>query len=478
MIKTNAAATKDGMAHPVKVVRRDQHRLALRRTLSFLAVVVVVVCAALWALAVYINAQLHNTRIQNLAEAGSLYIEGFLSDHARDIVAGSLSGAEQLHELTETLNRVALGSELDALVIWDLQGQLLFASNRTHEENVSGTPEFTTAMAGKVSVKEVFGHDADVAHMVSPPYVEVFAPIRNDLSGEIIAIGEIYIDATGLLVEKQSAESTVWYGVLAVALGLIALTLFIAIQRFRLLKQLEAMRQLLVQNRRLKRVADQARISANQSNEELLNLLGAEIHDGPIQMLALLMLINDKDDATMQKSAGMSRHELTENIMLELRQISTGLILPEIKGLPLKDALLLAVSRHEELTGAKVNVAFSDLPRTVELPLAICLYRFIQEGLANANRHTASRSSETVTGYASADRIHLIVSDTGQAPDTVDRPAEPHRSLGLQGIRNRLAVFGGVVELKRNAHGGMDLALTVLATPNSVANRAIAGQIN
>ena len=125
------------------------------------------------------------------------------------------------------------------------------------------------------------------------------------------------------------------------------------------------MRQLLVQNRRLKRVADQARISANQSNEELLNLLGAEIHDGPIQMLALLMLINDKDDATMQKSAGMSRHELTENIMLELRQISTGLILPEIKGLPLKDALLLAVSRHEELTGAKVNVAFSDLPRVL-----------------------------------------------------------------------------------------------------------------
>ena len=94
-----------------------------------------------------------------------------------------------------------------------------------------------------------------------------------------------------------------------------------------------------------------ARLEAASSNENLLARIGQDLHDGPIQLVSLLMLKLTDPTASRSDSIGSSRvHDstiepLTKRILAELRNISTGLVLPELEGLTPNEILLLAVQK-------------------------------------------------------------------------------------------------------------------------------------
>ena len=69
------------------------------------------------------------------------------------------------------------------------------------------------------------------------------------------------------------------------------------------------------------------RMNASKSNENLLNSIGADIHDGPVQLLSALLLKPHDVDLVRQ---------LARQVLDELREISGGLVLPELEPLPLK----------------------------------------------------------------------------------------------------------------------------------------------
>jgi signal transduction histidine kinase len=100
--------------------------------------------------------------------------------------------------------------------------------------------------------------------------------------------------------------------------------------------------------------------------------------------------------ATKQPEAGSgSAHDqtiepLTRRILTELRNISTGLVLPELGGLTPNEIIRLAVQNHEEATGTKVSRQIGDLPTNLTRAVTLCLYRIAQEGLNNAFHHGKS----------------------------------------------------------------------------------------
>ena len=122
---------------------------------------------------------------------------------------------------------------------------------------------------------------------------------------------------------------------------------------------------LAAQNDRLRRVADDARLEAANSNENLLARIGQDLHDGPIQLVSLLML-KLTDPSSHQQAAsgshGSGAQALTSRILAELRDISTGLVLPQLEGLTPNEILRLAVQNHEDATGTKVSSQIGDLP--------------------------------------------------------------------------------------------------------------------
>lgn len=81
------------------------------------------------------------------------------------------------------------------------------------------------------------------------------------------------------------------------------------------------------------------------------------------------------------------------------------------------------------------------------------IYRVIQEGLTNIAKHAAGAKHVSVTISASENRLHLTIEDDGRGFD----PAAPSSRLGLAGMRERLLLVGGELEIESSVNAGTTL---------------------
>lgn len=100
-------------------------------------------------------------------------------------------------------------------------------------------------------------------------------------------------------------------------------------------------------------------------------------------------------------------------------------------------------------SGLDVRVQVNGDP--VELPAGLDLagYRIVQEGLTNALRHSGARTASVVLTYGE-DRLDVAVEDDGHG--FVPAPDRPP-GIGLIGIRERVAHYGGTVEVTSGPEG-------------------------
>jgi hypothetical protein len=168
-----------------------------------------------------------------------------------------------------------------------------------------------------------------------------------------------------------------------------------------------------------------------------------------------------------------SRHDpsvqaLTTRILTELRDISTGLVLPQLEELTANEILQLAVRNHEDMTATKVDCKIGDLPDDLATPVAVCLYRIVQEGLNNAFHH-AKAKGQRVEVSADTQWVLVAVSDSG--PGLASNDDENSRSrigLGIAGLQNRVEALQGTFELLSQRGKGTQIRakLPITRTPN------------
>ena len=108
------------------------------------------------------------------------------------------------------------------------------------------------------------------------------------------------------------------------ALGLTGCLVLLAARQRDLVRNLAVVQAQAAQNRDLRDYADQARLQASQANEDLLNRLGAELHDGPLQMLTLLSLVQSSGKEVELEGRGLTSRDLIARTMTDLRTISAG----------------------------------------------------------------------------------------------------------------------------------------------------------
>ncbi len=82
----------------------------------------------------------------------------------------------------------------------------------------------------------------------------------------------------------------------------------------------------------------------------------------------------------------------------------------------------------------------------------LAAYRVVQEGLTNALRHAGAAQARVVVRYA-PDALELTVEDDGRG-----MPAEPGVGHGLVGVRERVALYGGTLDVGPGNGGGVRLA--------------------
>jgi hypothetical protein len=319
-------------------------------------------------------------------------------------------------------------------------------------------------------------HDDDYLpqRLLGQRLFEIYAPIRENGSSRIIAVAEVYESAEGLVRAVRRAWMQSWIVVGALSLGMLSLLVrivrrgsqIIEVQDADSRERISELSRLLRQNEELRRDIDRLHKRSVDRNERVLRRVGAELHDGPAQMIGLALLRLDAlrpvSNGNKYPTALPTRPDELETIrsalqesLTEIRNISSGLALPAIDRLSPADALVSVVQAHERRTGTHVSLELEQLPAELSLELKTCLYRFVQEGLNNAYRH-AQGAGQAVKACFEGGCVEISVHDRGPGIGEGDT-TRPENGLGLVGLRDRVTALGGSFEVRSNPGEGTEL---------------------
>ena len=146
-------------------------------------------------------------------------------------------------------------------------------------------------------------------------------------------------------------------------------------------------------------------------------------------------------NAQMHKRIRSTR-QLASRIIQSIRRISTELR-PGVLDLGLAAAVEWQVQEFQARTGIQCSLRL--LTHEVFAPdVSTALFRILQETLTNIARHAKATQVEVVN-QKQGDRLVLRISDNGRGFDPEDPSIS--KSLGLLGMRERVAILGGGVNI-------------------------------
>ena len=214
---------------------------------------------------------------------------------------------------------------------------------------------------------------------------------------------------------------------------------------------------------RAARDANNALRQLNERLEEEAKRIAHAIHEETGQFLACTYLALDeirRDLPPPFRGRLQAVRDLLEQIAGHLRQLSHELrptILDDYGLLPALEFLAEGISKRYKL---KISVKGSNNGR---LPSAIetGLYRIVQEALTNASKH--ARAKRVDVRVQQRDRmIRCAIIDDGVGFNmTAVKTGRKHRGLGLVGIRQRIDVLGGTLQIDSKRGRGTQLHISI-----------------
>jgi signal transduction histidine kinase len=456
-------ATKSARLAPARKASSStalhQHMGKLSLTTRFLLFAILIMATAMLALGATITNAVRLGIAEGVARTAAAGFDSLVSSTLAPIVEREALTQEDRNRLSAffEIGAEAQATRLVQVRIFRKTGELLFESSTDIVDDETGD-RLARALGGEISsdVVELPVSPAGPFGSHSLSLLRLHTPLHARGSEQIIGSAVLYYSARSLLDIEAETQSVVWRMVYIIGAAVTGL-LFVFVstadrtitrQGKTLSDNLEQSRLLSEEVQRLHIKSEQLRIDAIEANEQLLARVGSDIHDGPLQLMALSILqlsraVEEKgkiDGETLRPTVA-----LTSDAMTELRNISVGLVLPELDGLTLAQTLELAIGRHEGATGMLVNRGIAGLDQAIETDVQVCLYRIIQECLTNAARHSDGRDL-SVTAYHATH--HLVVEVANSVGHTRQVAPELRPRLGLRGMRLRLNAVGGSLDVK------------------------------
>jgi len=420
--------------------------------------------AVMLVVGAWVTSQIRDGVIRNSAATTALYVDSVIAPLLPDLRKSEELSESVKQALDETLGQGALGKRLVSFRLWRRDGTVLYAKDATLiGRRFDLTDNLRSAFQGNVTAQfDTFDEDEVKEQAAGVPLLEIYNPVREPWSGEVVAVTEFFEVATDFKATLASALLSSWLIVAGTTLTAFLLLSSIVLrasrtiddQRGALRRQVSELQDLVTQNSALRQRVQRASRRATALNERYLRRIGADLHDGPAQLVALAALRMDSPVFSGDGHWGENRstevamiRKTLEDAMREIRGICTGLVLPQIETAAATDILRLAVDEHERRTGTSVALT---LPRHLpELGPSekISIYRFVQEGLNNAYRHGRAKD-QTVRAGMKNGRLFVEVSDGGPGFDPVRA-----EGLGLAGLRERVESIGGQFETLTGAQG-------------------------
>ncbi len=206
--------------------------------------------------------------------------------------------------------------------------------------------------------------------------------------------------------------------------------------------------------------------------QELHDELGQELSVMRLELERLKRCIQVNEDCEECRNLLNLIDEFGERIdatVRSVRRISSELRPGVLDRLGLQAGLEWLLSQFERRTGIRATFHATGEIHTSDSDISTALFRITQEALTNIAKH-ARASLVTTDLQVDEQQMVLTISDNGEGFDTSEKFSQP--SLGVLGMQERAARFGGQFDMVSAPGQGTVLTVTMLRKPVDGANEA------
>ena len=219
-----------------------------------------------------------------------------------------------------------------------------------------------------------------------------------------------------------------------------------------------------------------------EANERLLVRLGFDLHDGPLQQVYALaqdirllreqvvaLVGRDLREPVIGRFADLES-QLAE-LHQDLRDLAHSLEPRSLLQQPLPDAVERELTALSRRTGISTSLERNGSFDTLTASQRIALLRVLQEALSNVRQHSGA-AEVAVSLRDDNDGLCMEIRDDGKGfdPGAVQPDVDGQSGIGVVGMRERLRLLGGRLELESGL-GGPTVVRALLprwtATPRS-----------
>ncbi|MGH3417337.1 MAG: sensor histidine kinase, partial [Actinocrinis sp.] len=127
------------------------------------------------------------------------------------------------------------------------------------------------------------------------------------------------------------------------------------------------------------------------------------------------------------------------------------------------------------LSGTPSRYTLAGRQRPLPAGIELCLYRVVQESLTNVLKHAPGSPVDVRLEYE-PEHVRVVIADEGPATIPTQRSRSPRSAaaqaadhggtgVGLTGMRERAALYGGELSAGRKPDGGFEVSLTLPLDP-------------
>ncbi|MFQ5625063.1 MAG: sensor histidine kinase [Methyloligellaceae bacterium] len=439
----------------------------------------VVMLIGMTILGLWISERIQESVTENTAAATALYMDSFVAPLVQELAKGKKLTRRHRRELDRLLIKTSLGKRVVSMKIWKENGYIAYSPRPSIiGKTFAPTENLKRAWTGVVTAEydSLVDEEDALERAAGKPFLEIYAPIRARGQGaeKIIAVAEFYEQSDGLEADLRAARMEAWFLIGLVWFATFTI-LFVIVrqgsqtidsQRRSLEDRIEELSDLLEQNDQLRIRVEHAYRQAGDINEHFLKNIGADLHDGPAQLLslAILRLENLKSAGKCEAKANTATGKNFEIVqsalsdaLAEIRNISSDLVTPDVDHMSLSKLLESAVETHKKRTGTEVDAEILVNASNISRSAKINIYRFAQESLNNAFQHADGKKQKLVAQTRNG-TLTVQVSDKGPGFN-YSNTAPKGEGLGLAGMRNRIQSLMGTFDIK----SGPDIGTCVTA---------------
>jgi signal transduction histidine kinase len=436
-------------------------RLSLPQQFALISAACVV--PALVGLGFLLQSYFTRAAIDNAAAVVALQLDRDVSAHVDDFATDKPLLPATLAAL-DRISKAARGNpRVLSLKVWRANGDVIYATRpELIGKNFPNEDDLGIAFTGKIEGQLDEPETENLLEQsFGVPLFEIYAPVRRASDNKIVAVSEAYFDGTELAKQVNDLTRKTWLSVALASLGIISVLSLLVHQAARTInRQTTALDQKvgelssqLLQNRKLSNDLRASHQRFAHITEETLRRAGSDLHDGPVQLLALLALRLPvlKNVLKPDKGAIVAHKEMSDlasTAMRDLRKAASGLVLPQFEGMGLQEVLEMAIHDHEARSHTRVERAFDDCSIDCPEVVKVTAYRVVQESLTNAVKHAGTKGHRVE--FTCTPDIDIRILDRGPGISG----SFSHDSLGLRGMQARMEAIGGTLTFELRDGGG------------------------